>query len=208
MSGETHLDFTTSTDGHDTAVAGNPGFDQVELKRISKRESQVTEKKAGAVVGTIREKLSNDKNQLTITTARSGKPPQTTVWLRTGPGKVDKDPVAGEWTEDLSKTRLAQGGMLKIEPDGSGGVRFTGEFSYSARFDGKPYDLKNSRNDSVMLEQVDTHTVASSYRRDDQVVEKDRWVVAGDGQQMTRTDSGTLETGQRITEKLVYKKQP
>ncbi len=34
-----------------------------------------------------------------------------------------------------------------------------------------------------------------------------RWVVSADGQQMTLSTAGTLETGQRVTEKLVFKKQ-
>jgi hypothetical protein len=114
------------------------------------------------------------------------------------------DLFAGEWTQDLSKTRLRQGLVLKIEADGSGGVRFLGDFSYTARFDGKPYDLKNSRNDTVTLQLVDPHTVDAIYRRDDQVTQKDRWVVSADGQQMTLTTTGTLETGQRVTEKLVF----
>jgi hypothetical protein len=38
-------------------------------------------------------------------------------------------------------------------------VRFSSEYSYTARFDGKQYDLKNSRNDTVTLELVDPHTV-------------------------------------------------
>ena len=61
--------------------------------------------------------------------------------------------------------------MLKIETDGSDGIRFLGDFSYTARFDAKQYDLKNSRNDTVMLELVDAHTVDASYRRDDQVAQ-------------------------------------
>lgn len=105
------------------------------------------------------------------------------------------------------KTRLRQGLVLKIEPDGKDGVRFSGEFSYAARFDGKQYDLKNSRNDTVTLELVDPHTVDSIYRRDDQLAQKDRWVVSADGQQMTLTTTGSLETGQRVTEKLVFKRQ-
>jgi hypothetical protein len=32
-------------------------------------------------------------------------------------------------------------------------------------------------------------------------------VVSADGQQMTLTTTGTLETGQHLTEKLVFKKQ-
>ena len=31
------------------------------------------------------------------------------------------------------------------------GVRFAGDFSYTGRFDGKQYDVKNSRNDTVAL---------------------------------------------------------
>jgi hypothetical protein len=102
---------------------------------------------------------------------------------------------------------LRQGLALKIEADGSGGVRFLGDFSYSARFDGKPYDLKNSRNDTVTLALLDPHTVDASYMRDNQVTQNDRWVVSADGQQLTLTTTGTLETGQRLTEKLSFKKQ-
>ena len=129
------------------------------------------------------------------------------MWTRTVGARVARDLFAGEWTEDLSKSRLRQGLVLKIETDGSGAIHFLGDFSYTARFDGKQYDLKNSRNDTVMLELVDPHTVDSIYRRDDQVTERDRWVLSADGQQLTLTTTGTLETGQRLTEKLLFKKQ-
>jgi hypothetical protein len=207
MSGETHLDFTAKADGHDTPVPANPLFDQVEIRRINRKQTQVTEKKDGAVVATVGEKLSNDGGELTITTVAAGHPDQVTVWTRSGGAKVAHDPLAGNWTEDLSKTRLRQGLVLKIEPDGTGGVRFLGSFSYTARFDGKQYDLKNSRNDTVTLQLVDPHTVDAIYRRDDQVAQKDRWVVSGDGQQMTLDSTGSFETGQHFTEKLVFKKQ-
>jgi hypothetical protein len=158
-------------------------------------------------VATVREKVSSDGNELTTTTATKGHPDQITVWMRSGGAKVAGDLFAGDWTQDLSKTRMRQGLVLKIEADGNDGVRFSGEFSYTARFDGKAYDLKNSRNDTVTLQLVDPHTVDAIYRRDDQVTQKDRWVVSADGQQMTLTTAGTLETGQRETEKLVFKRQ-
>jgi hypothetical protein len=129
------------------------------------------------------------------------------VWTRSGGKKVPNDFFAGEWTQDLSKTRLRQALVLKFDADGSGGVRFLGDFSYSARLDGKQYDLRNSRNDTVSLELVDPHTVDASYQRDNQVTQKDRWVVSADGQQMTLSTTATLETGQRLTEKLVFRKQ-
>jgi hypothetical protein len=207
MSGETHLDFTANGNGHKSPAPGNLGFNQIELRRIDKRQAEVKEEKDGTVVATVREKLSNDGNELTTTTSTRGKADQITVWTRTGGAKVAKDLFAGEWTQDLSKTRLRQGLVLKIEADGRGGTRFLGDFSYTARFDGKQYDLKNSRNDTVSLELVDPHTVDAIYQRDNQVAQKDRWVVSADGQQLTLSTTGTLETGQRITEKLVFKKQ-
>ena len=205
MSGETHLDFTAKSDGHNTPVPGNPGFNEVELHRVCK-QAEVKEMKDGTVVATVREKVSMAGNELTITTARTGHADQITVWTRSGGAKDLRDPMAGNWTEDLSKTRMRQGLVLKIDADTNGGVRFSGDFSYAARFDGKPYDLRNSRNDTVTLQLVDPHTVDSIYRRDEQVTQKDRAVVSADGQTMTLTTTATLETGQHLVEKLVFKR--
>jgi hypothetical protein len=207
LSGETHLDFTAKLNGHDASVLGNPAFNQIELRRIDRHQVEIKQKKDGALVATIRDKLSRDASELTSTTSQTGRAEQITVWTRTGGKKVANDLFAGEWTEDLSKTRLRQGLALQIEPDGKDGVRFSGEFSYTARFDGKEYDLKNSTNDTVTIQLVDAHTVGSIYRRDDQITGRDRWVVSADGTQMTLTTSGTLETGQQIKETMVFRKQ-
>ncbi len=206
-SGETHLDFTAKLDGHESSVQGNPAFNQIELRRIGKTQVEVKEEKDGAVVAMIHDKLSSDGNELTSRTSQTGRADQVTVWTRSGGTKVANNLFAGEWTEDLSKSRLRQGLVLKIEADGTNGVRFSGGFSYTARFDGKEYDLRNSNNDTVALQLVDAHTVDSVYRRDDQITQKDRWVVSTDGTQMTLTTTGTLETGQKIKETLVFRKQ-
>jgi hypothetical protein len=207
ISGDTHVDFTAKLDGHDSAVQGNPAFDQIELRRIDKHQVEVRQKKDGVVVTTIHDKLSKDANELTSTNSQNGRADKITVWTRSGGKKSAVDLFAGEWTEDLSKTRLRQVTPLKIEANGTDGVRFSGDFSYTARFDGKEYDLKNSTNDTVSLQIVDAHTVDSTYRRDDQVTQKDRWVVSADGAEMTLTTTGTLETGQQVKEKMVFRKQ-
>jgi len=207
MSGETHLDFTAKWDGHDAAVPGNAGFNQVVLRRIDKRQGEVTEKKDGAVVATVRDKLSSDGSELTITTAKKGRADQIGVWVRSGGVRDAKDLFAGEWTEDMSKSRMRQGMALKIGDDGGGGVRFAGEYSYTARFDGKAYDVRDSVNDTVTLALVDARTVDAIYKRDDQVTQRDRWLVSADGQEMTVTTTGTLENGQRVSEKLVFERQ-
>ena len=206
-SGDTHLDFTAKWDGHETPIQGNLAFNQIELRRIDKHQAEVKEKKDGAVVATVRHKVSNDGSELAVTTSVKGRADRITVWTRSGGVKVANDLFAGEWTQDLGKTRLRQGLALKIEPDGNDGVRFSGEFSYTARFDGKEYDVRNSVNDTVTLQPVDAHTVDAIYRRGDQVAQKDRWVVSADGQQMTLTASGMLETGQRVTDNIVFRKQ-
>jgi hypothetical protein len=206
-SGDTHVDFTAKWDGHETSVQGNPAFNQIELRRIDKKQAEVKEKKDGAVVAMTRDKISADGTELTITTSAKAGADRIAVWTRTGGAKVANDPFAGEWTQDLSKSRLRQGLVLKIEADGKDGVRFSGDFSYTARFDGKEYDLRNSSNDTVTLELVDARTVDAIYRRDDQISQKDRWVVSADGQQMTLTTTGSLESGQRVTENLVFRKQ-
>jgi hypothetical protein len=208
ISGNAHLDFTANLNGHDTAVQNNPAFDQIELRRINKHEVEVKEKKDGAVVTTIHDKISANGNELTSTTSQNGRADKITVWTRSGEKKKSaNDLFAGDWTEDLSKSRMAQGMTLKIEANGTDGVRFSGEFSYTARFDGKEYDLKNSVNDTVSLQLVDAHTVDAVYRRSDQITQKDRWVVSATGAEMTLTTSGTLETGQQVKETLVFRKQ-
>ena len=208
MSGESRLDFTAKWDGHEASVPSNPAFNQIELRHIDKNQAEVKEKKDGALVATVRDKLSTDGDELTTTTTVKGRTTKVTVWTRTGGAKVPDNRFAGEWTQDLSKTRLRQGLVLKIEAGGNDAVRFTGEFSYTARFDGKAYDLKDSVNDTVTLELVDAHTVDAIYKRDDKVAQKDRWVVSADGQQMTLTSTGSLETGQRVTENIIFRKQP
>ena len=207
ISGQSHADFTAKLNGQDTSVPNNPAFDQIELRRIDKHQVEVTQKKNGSVVATIHDKLSKDSNELTSRTTQPGRAETITMWKRTGGKKSATDLFAGEWTEVLSKSRMEQGMALKIEADGTDGVRFSGDYSYSARFDGKEYDVKNSTNDTVTLQLVDAHTVNAIYRRDNQITQRDRWVVSGGGAEMTLTTSGTLETGQQLKETLVFRKQ-
>ncbi|SEG15797.1 hypothetical protein SAMN05421819_1995 [Bryocella elongata] len=207
MTGETHLDFTTQANGKQSPVAANPAFDQVQLHRINRKQVEVIEKKNGTVVSTIRNGLSKDGSELTLTTSRPGHPDQISVWTRAKAAKQAPDPFAGDWTQDVSKTRMRQGMTLTISAVGGDGVHFEGDYSYTAHFDGKPYDLRNSRNDTVQLAQPDAHTVDATYRRDQQPTQKDRWAVTPDGRTMTVTSTGSLETGQHFTEKLVFQKK-
>src|SRR6202012_4361769 len=57
MSGETHFDFTANRNGQDSPAPGNLGFNQIDLHRINKHLAEVTEKKDGTVVATVRDQL-------------------------------------------------------------------------------------------------------------------------------------------------------
>src|ERR1700678_2534946 len=103
ISGETHLDFTAKWDGHETAVQGNPAFNQIELRRIDKSQAEVKEKKDGAVVATVRDKVSSDGNELTSTTSETGHADRIAVWTRSGGVKAANNLFLGEWQQDLSK---------------------------------------------------------------------------------------------------------
>ena len=207
MTGETHLDFTAKSDGKQTPVPSNPLFDEVQLHRIDKKQVQVTEKKNGAEVATIRNVLSKNGKELTLTTSRPGHADQISIWSRTGAAKGAFDPFAGQWTQDVSKTRMRQGVPLKIESIGADDVRFVYDYSYTAHFDGKRYDLHNSSDDTVQLNQVDAHSVDAIYRRDEQITQNDHWIVASDGKTMTLSSTGTLQTGQKFTEKLTFERE-
>jgi hypothetical protein len=202
-----HIEFTAGWNGHDNHVQNIPAFNEIVMRRIDKNQAEIKEKKNGALVATLHHKVSSDRKELTTTTVQAGREDQITVWERSGGMHDAGNPFIGEWTLDFSKTRLRQGLVIKIEPDGKEGVHFAGEFSYTANFDGRDYPLKNSRDDTVALALVDPHTVDSTYRRGDEIADQDRWVVAADGQRMTLTTTGVLGTGERIKETLVFRKQ-
>jgi len=205
--GSAHVDFTAGWDGHDYDVQNIPAFNQIAMRRIDKNQSELKEKKNGTLVATVRDRISSDRKELMITTVQPRRADQITVWERSGGMHDAANPFIGEWTQDFSKTRLRQGLVIKIEPDGKDGVHFVGEFSYTANLDGRDYPLKDSRDDTVALVLIDAHTVDSTYRRGDQVADQDRWVVSADGRQMTLITTGVLGTGERIKETLVFRKQ-
>lgn len=202
-----HVDFTSNWDGHDNHVENVPAFNQIVMRRIGKDQAEIKEKKDGTLVATLHHKLSADRKELVTTTVQPGREDQITVWERNGGVHDAANPFIGEWTQDWSKTRLRQGLVIKIEPSGKDGVHFSGDFSYTANFDGKDYPVNDSRDDTVALKLVDAHTVDATYKRGDDIGDQEHWTISADGQQMTLTITGSLGTGEKIKENLVFRKQ-
>lgn len=207
VSGGTRMEFTAKWDGHGYPVAGVLEFNEVLVRRTDKSSAELTEKKDGAIVATVRERLSRDGRELEAVTTRKGQPDEVSVFEKTGGAADPKNAFAGEWTEDAGKSRLRQGMILKITPEAGDGVHYAGAFRYSAKLDGRDYAVSNFRDDTVSLKLIDSHTVESVYRRDQQVGDRDRWVLSPDGQQLSVTSTGTLESGERVHDELVFRKQ-
>ena len=184
-----------------------PAFNQIAIRRIDKNQSELIEKKDGATVALVQEKISQAGRELTMITHQAGHADEINVLMRSGGAKDAGNPFVGEWTEDLSATRLRQGLILKIEPVGKDEVHFSGDFSYTAKLDGKDYSLKGSVNDTVAIRLIDARTVESIYKRGDQIVERDRWVVSADGSMLTVTTTGSPVDGESLKEDLTFSRQ-
>jgi hypothetical protein len=63
----TETEYTASYDGKDYPVTGSPDYDTVSLKRINARTVEITRKKGGKVVQTVRRVLSKDGKRFTTT---------------------------------------------------------------------------------------------------------------------------------------------
>jgi len=199
-------------DGRSYPIIGVPIFDHVAYHRTGTNEVMVFYTKDGAVIETDRLDFSSDGNEMVETNSFILPSRPDVVWVheRTGGDRNPANPPVGQWTRDFGKSRLRQGLILRIEPDGNDGVHFTGDTSYTAKPDGKDYPVKDSRwyaADAVALQFVDAHTVTAVYKQDGKITNQDRFVVSPDGKRMTVTSEATRASGVHLHEELVFDKQ-
>ena len=201
------IETTALFDGRDYPVRNSPAFNQVSPRKIDQRTIEVTNKKDGKFVNTFTFKVLSGGLEMTGTTHYpDGRPDRIVAYERTGGAKDPDNTVIGEWTVNRSKSTMLTAAPLTFKPDGADGVSMNWDFSYSAKLDGKDYALKNSRDDTVMLRQVDARTVEATYKRGGKVADQDRWVVSPDGKRMTLTADGTLRSGAHIHTEEVFEK--
>jgi hypothetical protein len=81
-----HYEFTALYDGKDYPVKGDPVRDSVSIKKADDYTFEVTNKKSGSVVNTVRAAYARDGKSRTMTTtsvsARGEKTTTSTVWDR------------------------------------------------------------------------------------------------------------------------------
>ena len=134
------------------------------------------------------------------------------------------NPFIGSWKLNLAKSKITRGQppksrTIRYEPFGADGLQSTmitvdaqgksGEEDYSAKFDGKEYEITGVDPRQILLKRTDDHTVQVSYKRQGKVTATSRFVVSQDGKTLTITTEGTSPEGnQTYTGDIrVYDKQ-
>jgi hypothetical protein len=133
-----------------------------------------------------------------------------------------KDPAAGTWTLNVSKSKSSPAPVAKsgtftvaVTPQGrkntTDGVSATGaktHSEYAAAFDGKDYPIKGDPSmDTIALTLVDQYTYDRTAKKAGKVVQTMHIVVAKDGKSLTIDAKGTDAQGRPSTSFSVYDKQ-
>jgi glyoxylase-like metal-dependent hydrolase (beta-lactamase superfamily II) len=140
--------------------------------------------------------------------------------------KPGNDPLEGTWTLDLFASSYEPSSLMPYRremtitvdsgktthavsswrrPQGNGSPLST--YSYTARFDGKPYPIPNWGKASVMLKRVDGNTIERTLDGEDVGKETATWTLSADRKTLTVVARGTDASGVAYTSTQVYEKQ-
>ena len=121
-----------------------------------------------------------------------------------------KDPLIGIWTLDLGKSSFVPDNpplkrtIVFMEKDGGirceirttarGGLEngMVSESAYSAKFDGKDYDISESVLDTISLKKIDANTIERTGKIAGVLAETATLKISQDGKMLTITTKGSL----------------
>ena len=130
-----------------------------------------------------------------------------------------KDPSAGTWVEDLSKTTFTPyvafqsrtitisytpGGEFQFVRDSKNG--FMGgvdETSFTAKFDGKDYPIEEAELDTVSLKRIDKDTIERTGKIRGKVAETAIMKISPNGKVLTITTKGMIGTETYSSEQIL-----
>ncbi len=133
-----------------------------------------------------------------------------------------KDPLDGTWVLNVEKSTFhgAPGpkGQVRtytrdndVEQLVARGVSWDKKptlVKYSARYDGKDYDMTGSLGgDKISLRRIDSHTTESSQKRAGKAVIVATRTVSADGKTLTVVSKGTTVEGQEIDSILIFERR-
>ncbi len=191
--------------GQEQKVAGSPYVDMEKISMLSGRTVERVGSKDGKVRFRATYTVSADGR--TLTEKYEGHPANsaqavvaTTVYSRVGEPESGAHAISGAWKgekyEGVSDNALTF--SYSMNGDGLNYKASTGE-SYSAKFDGKDYPFHGDPGTTeVVLKKLDDHTFEETYKRNGEVVGKQRMTISSDGKSMNivaqDTRRGTTDT--------------
>jgi hypothetical protein len=114
------------------------------------------------------------------------------------------NPFAGKWKFNASKSKVT-GTTDSIAAAGANAWKFTyGSYSWTLKADGT--DQPTPFGNTVALKVVSPTTWQLTDKVKGKVTATETWVLADDGQSMTRTSAGKRETGEAFTDVLKEKR--
>lgn len=128
----------------------------------------------------------------------------------------------GTWRLNVAKSTYSPGpapqsqtitfeaweGGLKLTSDGVDAKGAKTHAEYAAKFDGKPYPFKGNPNaDMVIIKQVDSRTIETSWMLRGKPTLTLRSTVSADGKTRTSTQTGMNAGGQKVNSTVVYDRQ-
>src|SRR5215472_2908745 len=122
-----------------------------------------------------------------------------------------KDPLIGTWALDLGKSSFVPDNPpLKrtiVFTDKDGGIRcvirttargglengMVSESAYTAKYDGKDYDISESVLDTISLKKIDPNTIERTGKISGMVAETATMKISQDGKMLTITTKGSAD---------------
>lgn len=134
------------------------------------------------------------------------------------------NPLIGTWKTNPSKTKVLLGpaptmNINKYAPSGADGVKYSSErtdakgqkshFEFTANFDGRTYPYKGpgTDRDGVVLKRIDPNTYQVLYKRGEDTLQINYWIVSKDGKTLTTVSTGIGPDNQVYNRMVVADKQ-
>ena len=196
-------------DGQDQKVSGHPYYDTVAVRVVDDRTVEVTDKKDGKTVATLKTVVSADGKTATVEFSDSTASTEPVTGkgdaVRVAKGPSGAHALSGSWrytkTENMSDNGMNV--TFKADADTLNMTAPTGQ-SYTAKLDGSDAPYKGDPGiTSVSVKRISKNVFEETDKRNGKVISIARMTVGSDGKTMTMdiTDKEHGTTMQLIADK-------
>jgi hypothetical protein len=183
-------------DGAMHKVADHAYYDELAVRVLNPTTVELTQKKAGKVMGSVTYTLSTDGNTLTGKfTDHSGAKTVTGSFTETrvAAASAGSHATSGSWRQSAMGDISDAGRTVAYEASGDRFRMHANGQSYDARFDGKEYPVVGDPGHTrVTLKKLDDNTIEETDHRLGKVTDEIRLATSADGKSLTITDKDVL----------------